>query len=204
MRVSPAMLVAMLALFASLTGTAVATTSALITGKQIRNNSITGADVKNRSLTPRDFRGSVRGPRGPRGPQGLQGLQGPQGIQGLKGDKGDKGDAGDAGLPATKFFVWVDETGAVKRGSPGVTAVKDPAFTGVYRVTFPGANLDACVPLATPGQASNNGFFPNTQLDARIGSWPGQSGGASNVTVTPTTASTGAAKAAAFQLAVFC
>jgi hypothetical protein len=82
--------------------------------------------------------------------------------------------------------------------------VNDPAFVGIYYVTFPGTDLDACVPLATPGQASNNGFFPNTQLDARIRSWPGQSGGASTVTVYPTTASTGAAKDAAFQLAVFC
>jgi hypothetical protein len=46
MRVSPAMLVAMLALFVALTGTAVATTSVLITGAQIKNNSVTGADVQ--------------------------------------------------------------------------------------------------------------------------------------------------------------
>ncbi len=78
LRISPAMVVAMLALFAALTGTAVATTSALITGKQIKNGSITGADVKNKSLTPRDFRGSVRGPQGPPGPQGAAGALGPQ------------------------------------------------------------------------------------------------------------------------------
>ena len=72
-RQSPALIVAMLALFVALTGTAVATTSALIGSAQIRNNSITGLDVKNRSLRPIDFRGSVRGPRGlvvcPAGPQ---------------------------------------------------------------------------------------------------------------------------------------
>jgi hypothetical protein len=43
--------VAMLALFVALTGTAVATTSALITGKQIKNGSITGLDIKNKSVT---------------------------------------------------------------------------------------------------------------------------------------------------------
>ena len=88
MRVSPAMVVAMFALFVALTGTAVATTSALITGSQIKNNSITGTDVKNKSLRPIDFRGSVRGPRGLRGvagPQGPPGAQGIQGIQGLPG-----------------------------------------------------------------------------------------------------------------------
>jgi hypothetical protein len=78
----------MLALFVALTGTAVATTSALITGKQIKNSSITGLDVKNKSLTPRDFKGSVRGARGPAGPAGATG------ATGAKGDKGDKGDPG--------------------------------------------------------------------------------------------------------------
>jgi hypothetical protein len=81
LRVSPALVIAMLALFVALTGTAVATTSALITGKQIKNSSITGLDVKNKSLTPKDFKGSVRGPRG------------------LTGPKGDKGDKGDPGAP---------------------------------------------------------------------------------------------------------
>jgi hypothetical protein len=89
LRQSPAMVVAMLALFVALTGTAVATTSALITGNQIKNSSITGLDVKNKSLTPRDFRGSVRGPRGLRG---LTGATGAAGAAGAKGDKGDKGD----------------------------------------------------------------------------------------------------------------
>ncbi len=85
-RVSPALVVAMIALFVALTGTAVATTSALITGKQIKNSSITGADVKNKSLTARDFRGSLRGPRG---------------LQGLTGAKGEAGPAGSIqGAPA--------------------------------------------------------------------------------------------------------
>jgi hypothetical protein len=85
LRLSPAMVVAMIALFVALTGTAVATTSALITGSQIRNNSITGADIKNKSLRPIDFRGSVRGPRGLRGLAGPAGQPGAQGIQGPPG-----------------------------------------------------------------------------------------------------------------------
>lgn len=97
-RQSPAMVVAMIALFVALSGTAVATTSALIGGNQIRNNSIagvdvrnnslTGADVRNKSLTAADFRGSIRGARG---------LPGTSGAPGAKGDKGDKGDTGDTG-----------------------------------------------------------------------------------------------------------
>lgn len=92
-RVSPAMIVAMIALFVALSGTAVATTSALVGSAQIRNNSITGLDVKNRSLRPIDFRGSVRGPRG------LRGLLGAPGARGAPGEKGDKGDTGPPGAP---------------------------------------------------------------------------------------------------------
>jgi hypothetical protein len=92
-RQSPAIVIATLALFAALGGTAVAA-GTLITGKQIKNGSITGADVRNKSLTPRDFRGSVRGPRGLTGPAGPQGLAGPQGPQGQAGPKGDKGETG--------------------------------------------------------------------------------------------------------------
>ena len=87
-RVSPAMLVAMLALFVALSGTTVAATSVLITGKQIKNSSITGLDVKNKSLTARDIRGRLRGARGPRGlagPAGATGAQGAQGVQGVAG-----------------------------------------------------------------------------------------------------------------------
>ena len=85
------MIVALISLFLALTGTALATSSALITGRQIADNSITGRDVRNKSLTPLDFRGSVRGPAGPRGAPGAAGQQGAQGVPGPKGDKGDPG-----------------------------------------------------------------------------------------------------------------
>ena len=57
-RQSPALVVAVVALFVALTGTAVAAT--LITGAQIKNGSITGLDVKDKSLTPKDIRGSAK------------------------------------------------------------------------------------------------------------------------------------------------
>jgi hypothetical protein len=75
---SPAMMVALIALFVALGGTAGA--AILITGKQIKNGSVTGVDIKNKSLTPKDFRGSVQGPQGPQGPQGAQGLRGPSDV----------------------------------------------------------------------------------------------------------------------------
>ena len=53
LRQSPPMVVALLALLVALSGTAVATTSALITGKQIADNSIGGVDVKYHPLRRR-------------------------------------------------------------------------------------------------------------------------------------------------------
>jgi hypothetical protein len=113
-RQSPAMIVAMLALFVALTGTAVATTSALIGSAQIRNNSITGIDVKNRSLRPIDFRGSVRGPRGLRGLRGLVGPQGPAGPQGLAGAQGIQGPIGPSNAYSTAPETAVVDLGAAE------------------------------------------------------------------------------------------
>lgn len=87
-RVSPAMVVAILALFVAMGGTAVAAKS-LITGAQIKNGSITGADIKNKSLTSRDIRGQLRGPRGAAGAQGLPGTAGAAGPQGPPGPTPD-------------------------------------------------------------------------------------------------------------------
>jgi hypothetical protein len=109
-RQSPSMIVAMLALFIAMGGTAIAASSALITGKQIKNSSITGADVKNKSLTPKDFRGSVRGPRGLRGPAGPTGATGAPGAAGAAGAKGDKGDKGDTGAPGSAL-AYAEVTG---------------------------------------------------------------------------------------------
>ncbi len=93
---------ATLAVFVALGGTGYA--AVVITGKQVKNNSLTGADVKNGSLATADVhdfsllrkdfkRGQV--PTGPRGPQGLTGPGG--GATGPAGSKGDPGPAGPTG-----------------------------------------------------------------------------------------------------------
>jgi hypothetical protein len=148
------MVVAMLALFVALTGTAVATTSALITGKQIKNGSITGLDVRNRSLTPIDFRGSVRGPLGLTGP---------------KGDKGDKGETGAPGVAATKLFAHVTNMGVLTTTQQGaVGSVRDTL--GSYTVTF-NRDLSGCVAIAqignipTPGGGISVGANGRTSIN---------------------------------------
>lgn len=84
-RPSASMIVAMVALFVALAGGATAATVKLITGAQIKNNSITGVDVKNGSLSPADFTGSVQGPQGPQGAQGPTGPTGPTGRSAFDG-----------------------------------------------------------------------------------------------------------------------
>jgi hypothetical protein len=92
---SPATVIALVALFFSLTGTAVA--GALITGTQIKNGTISGLDltnesvgtkdIKNGTLLPVDFKPGKL-PAGPQGPQGEQGPAGPAGAQGAQGVPG--------------------------------------------------------------------------------------------------------------------
>lgn len=77
LRPSPSMTVAFLALFVA--GAGSATAARLITGKQIKNNSITSADVRNGSLLRKDFRSGQL----PRGPQGLPGAAGRAGRDGF-------------------------------------------------------------------------------------------------------------------------
>lgn len=114
-RPSPAMVVALLALFVALAGGATAARQVLITGSDVRNNSLTGADVRNNSLTGADIRNNaIRGVdvrngslqlrdlspaarNSLRGAVAVAGQQGPQGGPGAPGPRGPKGDTGQAG-----------------------------------------------------------------------------------------------------------
>ncbi len=102
---SPALVISMLALMMSTAGTGVAA-KGLITGRDVKDNSLTGKDVRNRTLTPKDFKGSVKGARatsgspGQPGPAGAAGAVGPVGPAGLAGTKGDTGEQGPPG-PST-------------------------------------------------------------------------------------------------------
>ena len=108
---SPALVVAMLALFVALTQTGLAgravdavegpcncgTSGDIIdealTGADIKNGSLTSAEIKNGSLLRKDFKkGQLQ--VGPRGLPGAAGAPGAQGPQGAKGDPGAQGAAG--------------------------------------------------------------------------------------------------------------
>ena len=53
-----------------------------VASADVANGSLTGTDLKDGSLSPKDFSGSVAGPKGDPGPQGATGPQGPVGPQG--------------------------------------------------------------------------------------------------------------------------
>ncbi len=108
---SPALVISMVALVLSTAGTGVAARG-LITGREVKDNSLSGRDIRNKTLTPKDFKGSVKGargtagapgqpgPAGPSGPAGPGGPAGPAGPAGAKGDTGAQGPPGPSTGPA--------------------------------------------------------------------------------------------------------
>lgn len=139
------MIVAMLALFVALTGTAVATTSALITGKQIKNGSITGLDIKNKSVTSQDIRGQLRGARGlpgapgPAGAKGDTGPPGPPNPNAINAQNADKLN----GLGSDAFMQRTAQPGQIFTGVISLGRRGGDTVGGVSQGVFP-------VPLSAP------------------------------------------------------
>jgi hypothetical protein len=124
---SPALIVAMIALFVSLTGTGMAA-KAFLTGGDIIDGSLTGKDIKQGSILKADLKKGVipklsaargargaTGPQGPGGPQGPQGPGGPQGPQGAQGGPGPQGPPGPSNGYEQKLSAAVNGTSGVNR-----------------------------------------------------------------------------------------
>jgi hypothetical protein len=115
-RPSPALVVALLALFVALGGSSYAALQlpkGSVGAKQLRKNAVTSPKVKPGSLLLSDFRRSQRARlRGPQGPQG------PQGAQGTRGEKGEKGDTGAQGAPGLSGYQQFDDFSAFDSTSP--------------------------------------------------------------------------------------
>ncbi|HEX6229225.1 MAG TPA: hypothetical protein VFZ41_07150, partial [Solirubrobacterales bacterium] len=81
--------VASVALFCALGGTAIAAKTLITKPSQLRNGVVTNKKVKKGTLRVnrlhKSARRALRGSRGPRGEQGTQGPQGPQGPPGADG-----------------------------------------------------------------------------------------------------------------------
>jgi len=127
-RFTPAMIVAMIALAVALSGTAVAGTTKLLTGSQIKNGSIKLADLHSSVKT------TLKGQKGATGAQGPEGAQGPHGAAGAKGDTGATGAAGAAGAPGkdgkdglsglvTRHYDYIQDGDYPGAGSGGIATV---------------------------------------------------------------------------------
>lgn len=102
------------ALLVTSTGGAVA--GALITSKQIKDNTITSADIKNKTIGTSDLSPAAASTL--TGPTGPTGLTGPAGPTGAKGDPGATGPVGPRGATGP-----VGDIGPV--GAPGADAMTD-------------------------------------------------------------------------------
>lgn len=112
---SPAMVIALIALFVALTGTATAG-GLLITTRQIKNGTIQAVDINSRTL--RQLAGRP-GPTGPPGPEGPPGPQGPQGPSGDRGPQGVAGPQGPAGTSASASAIYVRTLDSVAEAGGG-------------------------------------------------------------------------------------
>jgi len=125
-RISPSLVISILALFVALSGTSYAVT--VVTGKNVRDGSLTGKDVKDNSLTSGDVRnGSLR-------LRDFRSGELTKGATGARGPAGPAGPAGAAGAPGSAIaFARVAATGDVDAGaSKNIAAVATPAGDGLY------------------------------------------------------------------------
>jgi hypothetical protein len=122
-RPSPAMAVALTALFVALGGSGYAAatisgaslTNRSVAGKKLKKDAVTGMEVKDRSLGAADFKlGQL-----PAGPQGATGSTGPAGSPGATGAQGTPGSPGADGSAVA--FAYVE-------AFAGATITVNPAF----------------------------------------------------------------------------
>ena len=114
-KLSPAMIVACIALGIALSGTGVAAVMATLPANsvgtpQLKNDAVTSAKIRNGTLIRADFRSGalpngIPGSPGPAGPQGVKGDTGPAGAPGLVGDVTQH--SASVSVPAyTSVSVW--------------------------------------------------------------------------------------------------
>jgi hypothetical protein len=135
-RVSPALLVACVALLVALSDVGWATVSQLVPNKsvgtaQLKNNSVTSIKIRNGQVKLADLSRSARRP----GPRGLRGPAGP---------------AGPAGV-VTRLWAVVNASGSIARGAGTTSAGRLAA--GTYEVIF-GQPVANCSYVGSVGDAA--------------------------------------------------
>jgi hypothetical protein len=150
-----------LALVLLIAASATAQVRGLITGRDIRNNTVTSADIRNGTIIARDLKRSLitslRGQRGPRGAAGPAGFAGPAGPAGPAGAAGAKGTDGAAGVQA----VWSAQYSAT-------SALLHPATSGaVAHLTFTSATAGFML-VTTDFEIRVRNTFDTTMTDCRV------------------------------------
>ena len=187
-RPTPALAVAMIALFLALTGTGIAA------AVQVARNSITSIHVKDRSLLAKDFRrGQI--PRGPAGPQGPAGPAGPQ---------GPAGPAGPAGTANIRWAVFRRD-GGIAAQSGGITLAAKPS-AGQYIVNI-GASTAGKLLVVSNSFAANDTSVHGATTASPCGAPPEgltcSTNNDANHVVVHTTSGAGALEDHSFYIAVF-
>jgi hypothetical protein len=157
-RPTPALILALIALFASLGGTGYAATQVTAGASKAKASKLVTKAQAGKLIAGffATHRNELEGPAGPAGPTGPAGKAGDAGAKGDKGDRGEKGDTGDKG-----------ERGEVGPQGPGAislvgTAVGTETLTlgtvGPWTVTVTcGPNApNSTVTIKGPGQLSQS------------------------------------------------
>lgn len=196
LRLSPATVIAGIALLVALAGTSAAAVTlarnsvgtaqlqaSAVTNSKIAANAVTTGKVKNHSLLRVDF-ASGQIPAGPRGPVG------PPGPAGAAGARGPTGPAGSS---AANVWAVVKSDGTIAR-QKGVSSVSRTAV-GRYTVTFL-SGVSACSWLATLTNLDPNGTLTSATITTNASATATQ--------VRVATAFQGSAADEPFSIAVFC
>jgi hypothetical protein len=152
---SPAMTIAVVALLAALSGSAVA--ASLVTSAQIKDGTIQTKDISKKAQAALKGNASVGGALSAQGGPGPAGPAGPAGPKGDKGDPGLNGTNGVDGAAGTaKAYALIFADGSVVPGrSKNVTAVNKVGL-GDYCVTVAGANSQDEGAVAAPDWATDS------------------------------------------------
>lgn len=171
-------IVACLALTVALGGTA--TAAGLISGNQIKNNTITAKKLKKNSVTRKQIRNrsitraklapatirSLKGNRGPEGPRGDTGAAGPAGATGATGPQGEPGAAG------VVEPIYAASGNVNVPANTGLTVLTVDVPTGKYMVTGTARLFASGITQMFCQAGGNNGGGngENTQWNAKAAS----------------------------------
>ena len=177
---SPALVIALIALFVASGGAAYAATSlpkGSVGTAQLRNGAVTKRKISKKTVTALKGNRGPRGATGATGQQGATGAAGPQGIQGPQGVQGPKGDTGPTGtVDTSNFYTKTQSDAKYARGDADiVSAGGNVTDGGSNQVTIPnigtvtftcGASKVVTVSLDVPNPGT---FFRTvfTQVDGQ-------------------------------------